>query len=187
MAKLIFFAGSARKDSINKKLARSAADMAEALGAEVTYVDLRDYPMPLYDGDLEDAEGMPENAQKLKKMFVEHDGFFVASPEYNSSISPLLKNTIDWMSRPGGVEASPYKGKIAALGASSPGAIGGLRGLIPLRLLLSHLGVHVIADQIAVSSGHEAFDEDGNLKDARQADFLKSTVETLVKSADKLA
>ena len=142
MANILFLAGSARKESINKKLARLAATMAEATGADVTLIDLKDYDMPIYNGDLEQENGLPENAKKLKKIFIEHDGFFIASPEYNSSYSALLKNTIDWLSRPHKENEPPltaYKGKVAALGATSPGALGGLRGLVALRMLLGKI------------------------------------------------
>src|SRR5262249_29719722 len=98
--RILAFAGSTRRDSFNKKLAGIAADGARAAGAEVTFIDLRDYPLPLYDGDLEAEKGLPEQAQRLKKLFLDHDGLLISSPEYNSSISGVLKNTIDWVSRP---------------------------------------------------------------------------------------
>jgi len=189
MAKLLFFAGSARKDSINKKLAKLAADTAKDAGAEVTYVDLRDYEMPLYDGDGEEQGGLPENAKKLKKLFAEHDGFFIASPEYNSSMPPLVKNTVDWLTRPH-EENEPsliaFKGKVAALGAVSPGGLGGLRGLVPLRMLLGNIGVMVIPSQVAVGSGFQAFGEDGGLNDERQAGMFKATIAEFVETADKI-
>lgn len=155
MAKLLFFAGSARKESMNKKLAKLAADMAQEAGAQVTHIDLKDFEMPLYDGDVEAQNGIPENAKKLKQLFVEHDGFFIASPEYNSSMPPLLKNTLDWISRPHEEnEASliAFTGKIAALGAVSPGRLGGLRGLVSLRMMLGNIGVTVVPSQVAVGS-----------------------------------
>lgn len=189
MAKLLFLAGSARKDSINKKLAQTAANMAEKGGADVTFIDLKDYPLPLFCEDLEAEEGMPENAQKLKALFIESDGFFIASPEYNSGITPLLKNLIDWMSRPHTENELPlaaYKGKIAALGAATPGGLGGIRALPNLRFILSNIGVHVIPDQIAVSNGFNAFDENGGLSDERQAGFLQNTIDSFVKTAETL-
>lgn len=189
MAKLLFLAGSARKESINKKLAQVAADMASKAGADAKFIDLRDYPLPIYCEDLEAEEGMPENAKKLKAMFVESDGFFIAAPEYNSSITPLLKNMIDWISRPHEENEAPlsaYRGKVAALGAATPGALGGIRGLPSVRSILGNIGVHVIPDQIAVSNGFNAFDEDGGLSDERQAGFLKSTIESFVTTAQSL-
>lgn len=189
MAKLLFFAGSARKESMNKKLAKLAADVAQDAGAQVTHIDLKDFEMPLYDGDVEAQNGIPENAKKLKQLFVEHDGFFIASPEYNSSISPLLKNTLDWISRPHEEnEASliAFNGKIAALGAVSPGGLGGLRGLVSLRMMLGNIGVTVVPSQVAVGSGFQAFDENEHLKDDRQAGMLKATIDEFVKIANRM-
>jgi len=190
MAKLLFFAGSARKESMNKKLAKLAADMAQDAGAQITHIDLKDFEMPLYDGDVEAQNGIPENAKKLKQLFVEHDGFFIASPEYNSSMPPLLKNTLDWISRPHEEkEASliAFNGKIAALGAVSPGGLGGLRGLVPLRMMLGNIGVTVVPSQVAVGSGFQAFDENEHLKDDRQAGMLKATIDEFVKIANRMA
>lgn len=190
MAKLLFFAGSARKESMNKKLAKLAADMAQEAGAHVTHIDLKDFEMPLYDGDVEAQNGIPENAKKLKQLFVEHDGFFIASPEYNSSIPPLLKNTLDWISRPHEEnEASliAFHGKIAALGAVSPGGLGGLRGLVSLRMMLGNIGVIVVPSQVAVGSGFQAFDENEHLKDARHAGMLQATIDEFVKIANRMA
>jgi len=190
MAKLLFFAGSARKDSTNKKLAALAGRLAEEKGAEVTIIDLRDFEMPLYDGDLEDEKGLPENARRLKQLFVDHDGFFIASPEYNSSFSPLLKNTLDWISRTG-AENEPsliaYSGKVAALAATSPGGLGGLRGLVALRMMLANVGVTVIPAQAAIGSGFQAFDEKGNLSDEAQAAMLGKVIDAFIKTADRMA
>ena len=189
MAKLLFFAGSARKESMNKKLAKLAADMAQDAGAQITHIDLKDFEMPLYDGDVEAQNGIPENAKKLKQLFVEHDGFFIASPEYNSSMPPLLKNTLDWISRPHEEkEASliAFNGKIAALGAVSPGGLGGLRGLVPLRMMLGNIGVTVVPSQVAVGSGFQAFDENEHLKDDRQAGMLKATIDEFLKIANRM-
>ena len=189
MPKILFLAGSARKESINKKLAVLAAKTAEAAGAEVTVVDLKDYEMPLYNGDLEMAEGIPDNAKKLKQVFIDQDGFFIASPEYNSSFSPLLKNTIDWISRPHEENEAPlvaYKGKVAALGAVSPGALGGLRGLVSLRMLLGNIGVTVTPSQIAIGAGFKAFDSEGKLNDEGQTKMLQATIGELLRTTDRL-
>lgn len=189
MAKIVFFAGSTRKESINKKLANLAANMAEAAGAEVTVIDLKDYEMPLYNGDLEMQEGIPDNAKKLKQVFIDHDGFFIASPEYNSSYSALLKNTIDWMSRAHEENETPlvaYKGKIAALGAISPGALGGLRGLVSLRMLLGNIGVTVVPSQVAIGTGFKAFDSEGKLNDEGNTSRLQATINELLRTADRL-
>ena len=140
--KILAFAGSARKDSVNKKMIAAVARMAEAQGAEVTLIDLADYELPLYHGDVEAAQ-FPENAVKLKALFRAHDALLVASPEYNSSITPLLKNTIDWVSRPapGDEGPSPYPGKTVALMGASPGALGGLRALNHVRDIFYNLGL----------------------------------------------
>jgi chromate reductase, NAD(P)H dehydrogenase (quinone) len=190
MAKLLFFAGSARKGSINKKLAGLAARLASEKGAQVTLIDLKDFEMPIYDGDLEDEQGLPENAKRLKQLFIDHDGFFISSPEYNSSFSPLLKNALDWISRVGDESETPmkaYAGKVAALGATSPGGLGGLRGLVALRMMLGNIGVTVIPSQVAIASGFDAFDEAENLKDERQTAMLNATIEGFIKTADRLA
>ncbi len=190
MAKLLFFAGSARKTSINKKLARLAAKLAGEKGADVTFIDLKDFEMPLYDGDLEDENGLTENVRELKQLFIDHDGFFIASPEYNSSISPLLKNTLDWISRVGDENEKPlvaYSGKVAALAATSPGRLGGLRGLVSLRMMLGNLGVTVIPNQVAIGSGSQAFDDEGNLEDGPHANMLEAVIDGFIKTTGRLA
>ncbi len=174
--KILAFAGSSRKDSWNKKIGRIAADGAREKGAEVTWIDLKDYPMPIMDQDLEAASGLPENAKKLKKLFIEHDGLLLACPEYNSSITPLLKNTLDWISRAESKDETPlaaYQNKAAALVAASPGALGGLRGLVTVRSILGNIGVIVLPGQIAVSKVHEALDSAGKLKDPKQESAVK--------------
>lgn len=184
--KILALAGSLRKDSFNKRLVKIAAAGARKAGAEVTIVDLADYRLPLYDGDLEASEGIPEKAKELKKLFIEHQGLLFASPEYNSSISGTFKNVIDWVSRPekGETPLIGFKGKTAAIMSASPGALGGLRGLVHVKAILGNMGVIVLPDQLAVSSAHDAFNEDGQLKDpkkleqalglgAKLTDFLK--------------
>jgi len=168
--KILCFAGSLRKDSFNKKLAKLAATKAEAAQATVTYVDLKDYPMPIYDGDIEASEGIGDNAKKIKALMKDHQGFIISCPEYNSSITPVLKNTIDWASRPleGEKGLECFKGKVVALFAASPGKLGGLRGLVTVRAILESIGVICIPDQFSVAMAQEAFDSDGNLKDAKQ-------------------
>jgi NAD(P)H-dependent FMN reductase len=188
--RILAFAGSARTESYNHRLLLVAADGARAAGAEVTVLNLRDYPLPLFDEDLEREEGTPENATKLKQLFFDNDGLLIASPEYNSSISPLLKNSIDWVSRKADGEAplGAYRGKVAALMAASPGGLGGLRGLVHIRSILSNIGVIVLPDQMAVSRAFEAFDDEGQLKDDKQQAKVrglgKSVADTLGKLAD---
>ncbi|OKH42870.1 NADPH-dependent FMN reductase [Calothrix sp. HK-06] len=169
-AKILAFAGSARQDSVNKKLVKIAVEGAKAVGAEVTYLDFRDLPLPLYDGDLEEAEGLPENVLKLKTLMIAHQGFLIACPEYNSSITPLLKNAIDWASRPEPDEPplACFKEKVAVLMSASPGYLGGLRGLAHVRSILGNIGVLVLPDQQAIGNAYQAFDDNANLKDEAQ-------------------
>lgn len=181
--KLLFLAGSSRKASWNKMLARIAYDIAKAEGAEATFIDLKDYPMPIYNGDDEEAQGLPEKAIDLKKLFIEHDGFFIASPEYNSSITPLLKNSLDWISRPqkeDKMELVAYMGKVAAISSASPGNLGGLRSLVVLRMMLGNIGVTVVPKQLAIIKAHEAFGKDGQLIDNKQKDTLAGVVKQLI-------
>ena len=185
--KLLFTSGSIRKGSFNTKLATLAYHMAKEQGADATYVDLREYPMPIYDGDLEEASGLPETATALKALFVKQDGFFISSPEYNSSFSPLLKNSLDWISRKGKATDEEaliaFKGKTAAISAASPGGFGGLRGLVPLRMMLGNIGVHVIPSQLAVASATDAFNDDGTFKNKTHTSTLKDIVAALIERA----
>ncbi len=191
--KIIAVSGSARKESLNKKLLALAVAEAERQGLEVTVVDLRDYTMPLYDGDDEEENGLPEAAKALKQLFIAHDGLLISSPEYNSSISPLLKNTLDWISRPESDDEPSliaYRGKLAALLSASPGNLGGLRGLIPLRMLLENIGVMVIPQQFCLSQAQAAFQENGEFKNPNQqkkvVDVISSFTEKLNLIGNKL-
>ena len=187
--KILAFAGSLRRDSFNKKLVQIAAAGATAAGAEVTYLDLQDFPLPVYDGDLEAAEGLPENAIALKQIFLDHDGLLISCPEYNSSISAALKNLIDWVSRPHGDEKplECFDGKVAALLAASPGALGGLRGLVTVRSILNNIKVIMLPDQLAVGSAHDAFDDGGALKDEKQQQRAEGIGARLAEVVGKMA
>jgi NAD(P)H-dependent FMN reductase len=187
--RLLAFAGSARADSMNKRLARAAARAAEGHGAEVAFVDLRDFPMPLYDGDLEAREGMPEAAFRFRQLLIGHDGFLITSPEYNSSFTPLLKNAIDWASRSHATDTSPvpaFRGKVAGLMAASGGRLGGIRALPHLRQVLTTLGVLVTAEQLALPNAGEAFAEDGSLKEPAHATMLDGLAARVVQIARAL-
>lgn len=166
MIKILAFAGSTRADSYNKKILSLAVYGARDAGAEVTVIDLKDFNLPLYDGDLEASEGLPSNAKKLKKIFTEHHGLLLALPEYNSSMSGVFKNAIDWVSRQEQNEAPLhcFTGKIAALMSASIGGFGGVRGLAHARSMLENINTLVIPDQVTVSNSQTAFDEYGNLK-----------------------
>ncbi len=169
-ARILAFAGSVRRESFNKLALAIAVRGAEAAGAAVTVVELAEFALPLFDQDLEAAEGLPAGAKRLKELFLENDGLLLACPEYNSSITPLLKNTIDWVSRglPGEAALAAYRGKVAGLVSASPGALGGLRGLRHVREILGNIGVLVVPQQMAVSQASAAFAADGSLKDAKQ-------------------
>ena len=186
--RILALAGSARTDSYNHRLVQVAADGARSAGANVTVLDLKQYPLPIFDEDLE-RTGVPENVSTLKQLFIDHDGLLIASPEYNSSITPLLKNVIDWVSRPAEGEAPlvAYKGKVAALMAASPGGLGGLRGLVHVRSILSSIGVIVLPDQIAVSRAFEAFDDNGQLKDEKQQARVQNLGTSVATVVSKLA
>ena len=167
MTKILAFSASTRRDALNRKLIHVAVDATRAAGGHVTLIDLADYPLPLYNGDLEEKDGLPDNAQRLKALFKEHDALLISSPEYNSSIPALLKNTIDWVSREWQGESGlvPYQNKVAAIMAASPGNLGGMRMLPHLRQVLNALGVLVLPGQFSLSDADTAFDaESGALK-----------------------
>ncbi len=167
---ILAFASSARINSLNKKLVQVAANGAVMAGASVTFIDLKDYPLPLYDGDIDTPDTFPANVLRLREILIGHQGLLIASPEYNGSIPPLLKNLLDWTSRqPGGKpELTPYTGKVATLMSTSPGGYGGLRGLTHVRTILGNMGVIVLPEQLAVPKGGEAFDAAGLMPNANQ-------------------
>jgi NAD(P)H-dependent FMN reductase len=179
--RILAFAGSTRRESFNKKLVQIAVKGAREAGAEVTLLDLKDFPLPLFDQDLEAEHGMPDNGTKLKRLFIEHDGLLISAPEYNSSITAVLKNAIDWVSRPAPDEPPlvAFRGKVATLMSASPGALGGLRGLVHVRSILGNIGVIVLPDQVAVPKAREAFLPDGSLTDAKQQAGVEALGKTL--------
>jgi len=183
--RILAFAGSLRRDSLNAKLVKVAAAGAEEAGASVTRIDLRDYPLPVFDEDLETEDGLPGPGRALKDLFREHDGLLIASPEYNSSLSAVLKNTIDWISRPEPDEPplSCFVDKVAGIMAASPGGLGGLRGLVHLRSMLGNIHVIVVPHQVALPSAGKAFDESGRLLDDRkrtQVERIGQSVATMI-------
>lgn len=183
---ILVFAGSTRTGSFNEKLAALAAARLAALGAAVTHISLRDYVMPLYDGDHEAAEGPPATAKALAEAIARHHGVFIAAPEYNASITPLLKNAIDWVSRIK-LPVSPYKERVFALSAASPGPYGGLRGLIHTRHVLEiGCGALVIPETVAVGNAAQAFAADGTLTVERSAHMLDACLARLVREAGRL-
>lgn len=186
--RILAFAGSLRAGSWNKKLVAIAANGARAAGAEVTLLDLRDLPMPIYDADEESQHGLPENAKRFKQLLVEHHGVVVASPEYNGSITAALKNALDWASRaePGEPPLVAYRGKIAGVMSASPGALGAVRSLGTIRALLAHLGMVVVPAQFGVPRASEAFADGGSLKDAKQQAAVEKIGTDVVHFVQKL-
>ncbi len=180
--RILAFAGSLRQESWNQKLIKIAVKSAKDAGAAVTMIDLKDFPLPIFDEDLEKA-GIPENVNKLKELFLAHDGLILASPEYNSSITAVLKNTIDWVSRRA---TSEFNYKTAVIMSASPGALGGLRGLVHVRSILSNMNVLVLPQQVAVSKAHEAFNSEGGLKDSKQHSAIEQLGVALTETLKKL-
>lgn len=174
--RIVSFAGSLRVGSFNKKLAHIAAIGAREAGADVVEIDLRDFPLPLFDEDVEREQGTPANVKRLKEIMIPAAGLIIACPEYNSSVTAALKNAIDWVSRPAPGEGrlAAFNGKVGAIMSASPGALGGLRGLVTVRSVLSSIGVLVLPDQVAVPKAHEAFDEAGNLRDSAVHQAVKA-------------
>ncbi len=186
--KILVLAGSIRTGALSGKLAALAARDLAAAGAEVDHISLGDYPLPIYDGDLEERKGIPENATRLAKQIAAHDGVFIATPEYNHSLPPLLKNSIDWVSRVSPTGTVPYWNKVYGLGGTSDGRIGGARALLDLRKVLATAvrGI-VIPERIEVSMAQHAFNEMGELIDDVPRDVLKTVLRTLIDFAGRIA
>ena len=185
--KTLIFAGSIRNGSLHRRLAMEAAARLQAAGADATFADLRDYPMPLYNGDLEAGEGLPPAAKAFKELVRRHDAIVIASPEYNGSFTALLKNTIDWISRPeaGEPPLAVFRGKLAAIMSVSPGPGGGGRGLRHLRELLEMIGVTVIPEQLAIARSSQAFDSQGRLVRTDDSEALEKLVAGLTQSLEE--
>jgi chromate reductase len=182
--KILAFSGSVRKESLNQKLLLATVEAVRAASGEVTLISLRDYPLPLYDGDLEDAEGLPANACKLIDLIKGHAGLLVASPEYNSMITPLLKNTLDWCTRDD--DNNPFPGRVAAVVSASPGALGAIRSLKLTQQLLLHLGCHVVPGNTMLPQAHKAFGPEGKLADPRSLKSVQELAKALVETVRKL-
>ena len=185
--KILVFAGSIRTGSMNAQLAALAAKQFALAGVDTTRISLIDFPMPIYDGDLEGGSGPPEAAISLKRMMQQHQGIFIASPEYNASVTPLLKNTLDWVSRVREDKEAPlavYRDRAFAIGGASNGGYGAMRSLMALRQVLEQgCGALVIPDQIAVARAGDAFDEMDNFKDEANTKRLRSVVQSLIEFA----
>lgn len=179
---VLAFSGSTRKDSVNKKLVIEAANLARQKGANVTMIDLKDYPIPLYDGDLEAKEGMPQKAKQLQQLMIQNQVIIIASPEYNASVSGVLKNAIDWVSRSenGGSSQEAFKGKKFVIMSASPSLGGGARGLKHLRTIIESVGGTVVSDQVVVPDAYQAFDQQGQLKNPKLKLELQHLIETAI-------
>ncbi|HEY9104344.1 NAD(P)H-dependent oxidoreductase [Chitinimonas sp.] len=184
-ARILVFAGSTRRASLNRQLAAVVAASIQAAGGSATLIELADYDMPLYQGDWESDHGVPEAARRLSSLLIEHDGLAIASPENNASISALTKNTLDWLSRVNGGQA--LQGKVALLTAASPGALGGMRGLNHLRDILHTLGVLTLPRTLALGRANEAFAADGRLSNDHTQVQLDALAAQLVTVAGSLA
>lgn len=181
--RILAFAGSARRESFNRKLLAVAVDATRAAGGDVTLLDLNEYALPLYHGDEEDARGLPPAAVQLIDLVNAHAGLLIASPEYNSFMTPLLKNTIDWISR---ADENPFTGKVAAVVSASPGALGGVRSMMHVRHLLLHLGCHVVPAQCILPHAAAAFDVAGALKEPRSQKSIEAVARQLVDLSARL-
>jgi NAD(P)H-dependent FMN reductase len=185
--RILVFSGSTRGASYNSKLAALMVKELTLIDAEVTHVSITDYPMPIFNADDEQASGPPENAVRLKRHFMAHRGIFIANPEYNASVTPLMKNTLDWISRvKEGNEAplSAYRKNVFAIGGASPGPYGTMRSVLALRQVLEiGCGALVIPEFITVREAATAFDDKDNLKDERSARQLKTIAQRLVDMA----
>ena len=188
--KILVIPGSLRTGSHNARLAALVTKELALAEADVTRLSLGDFPLPLYDGDLETRSGPPPNAIQLKRMLSVHQGVFIVTPEYNASVPPLVKNTIDWISRVrerGEAPLAVFKRRAFALGAASPGGFGGMRSLLALRQVLEiGCGALVIPEQVAVAGADHAFDDMDNLRDEEAAAALRTAVRALVDAAQRM-
>ena len=188
--KILVFAGSIRTGAYSGRTADAAMKELAVQGAEVTRISLADYPLPIMDEDLEKAEGVPDNAVRLGRLIAAHDAVLIASPEYNASIPPLLKNTIDWISRirsDGGKPFRPLSGKLVGLCSSSDGNFAGIRGLYHLRAVLMNCQAEILTRQCSIARASEAFDADGELRDERTKGMMTTLCSALIERAGQLS
>lgn len=188
--KILIFSGSIRTGSRNTQLANAISKAVPEFGGAPTLVSLQDFEMPIYNGDLESGDGVPEAAKRFAALMTAHDGIIIVSPEYNASLPPLLKNVLDWVSRvkpEAGEELQPFKGPVFAIAGASPGAMGTLRNLTAMRtMLMQGFGALVVPEQLAVPQSGNAFDEDGNLIADRSKSSMESMLGSLVTKATAL-
>lgn len=191
MPQLLVFAGSTRQQSLNRRLARAAADIAHSTGAETTLLELSDFDIPLYNADLE-SQGTPADVVRLKEILQAHAGWIVCSPEYNGSYTALLKNTIDWASSPVAGHpvwsdgTLPFRGKVVGMLSASPGGLGGLRSQSHLAPLLLNLECWLAPQAFALGHAGSAFDEAGALVDAAHHGRVRNVVEQVLWASQRL-
>ncbi len=187
--KILVIPGSLRTGSLNARLAATiAVELAQA-GAEVTRISLADFPLPIYDGDLQAKSGVPKHAINLKRMMSAHHGVLIVTPEYNSSVPALLKNAIDWVSRvqdSGETRGQVFGERAFAIAAASHGRLGGTRALAALRLILSACQATVIPNQLALSFAAEAYDDMDRLKQPPDAEAMKGLVRQLIEFSQRM-
>jgi NAD(P)H-dependent FMN reductase len=181
--RILAFSGSARRESLNRRFLAVAVEEARQEGCEVTLVELGELALPIFNGDLEDEQGLPPGARKLAGLIASHSGLLVASPEYNAMPTPLLKNTLDWCSR---VEPNPFEGRVAAVISASPGSLGGVRSLVLAQQLLTKLGCQVVPGQCFLPGAGKAFDPSGRLTSEHSLKSLKALVSKLAWTASRL-
>lgn len=182
--RVLAFAASFRRGSLNRRLIELAARVATELGSEVDLADFREFEMPLYDGDLDRDQGQPAGARELVRRMSSTDALIISTPEYNYSIPGTLKNAIDWVSR---LRPMPWRGKSIYLMSASPGAIGGIRGLWQTRIPLEGCGAFVFPDMFALAHANEAFTEDGDLRDPALAERLRKELTGFCRLAEAVA
>jgi chromate reductase, NAD(P)H dehydrogenase (quinone) len=187
--KILVIPGSLRTGSLNARLAAAASYQLVQTGAEVTRVSLADFPLPIYDGDLQTKSGVPKNAINLKRMMSVHHGVLIVTPEYNSSVPPLVKNTIDWVTRVQDAHETRgqvFRGRAFAIAAASEGRLGGTRSLAALRLILSACHATVIPNQLALSFASEAYDDMDRLKHPADIEALNTLVRQLIDVSQRM-
>lgn len=187
--KILVIPGSLRTGSLNTKLAATIAlELAQA-GADVTRISLADFPLPIYDGDLQAKSGVPKNAVNLKRMMGSHHGVLIVTPEYNSSVPALVKNTIDWVSRvqdPHETRGQVFRDRAFAIAAASGNRLGGTRALSALRLILTACHAAVVPNQLALSFAEEAYDDKDRLKNAADIDAMGAMVRQLIEFSQRM-
>ena len=187
--KILVIPGSLRTGSLNAKLAAVAAHALALEGAEITRISLSDFPLPIYDGDLQAKSGVPKHAVNLKRMMAAHHGVLIVTPEYNSSVPALLKNAIDWVSRVQDAHETRgqvFRGRVFAIASASGNRLGGARALAALRLILSACHAQVIPNQLALAFADDAYDEMDRLKNTADADALKALARQLIDVSQRM-